>query len=506
MQADLDGYTGEVGYAERFHRGTAPAWLHFVAGGLGRSAPDPSRPYRWCELGCGPGLGAALLAAANPHAAFHAVDFNPAHISAGRAWAASAALGNLSFQQSSFADLAQAPAGQREPYDYIVLTGVYAWVSPSNQQAIRAFVRRFLAPGGLVYLSYPCYPGMTEMVPVRNLLREYARAADGDAPRRAATALAQLRALGHAGAPWLASRPELLGALDDAAGRDPAYLVHDLLAEHWQVQHVGQVVGDWTDGGCSWLGAAQPADNIDAIALPAQTGPLLAGLPGAALRESARAFAANQALRHDIYQRVGGPPRLDEPAHRQALLRQRLHRLPAPRDQAADARALAAVSAPYFGPLRQALAREAIRYDRCAAWPSYAAQPGELNAAFQLLAGAGIAHPILHAAPDPRPAQALNLALCRAALQGRPIQWLAAPALGSAISASLAQMAAWLALHEGAGSGAAPIADRAWQAWRRLSAALPARPTAAFAHALADFENEVLPCWLRLGVAADRRP
>src|SRR5690606_11098020 len=101
-----------------------------------------------------------------------------AHIAAGQAWATSAALSNLSFQQSSFADLAQAPTGQHEPYDYIVITGVYAWVSPANQQAIHTFVQRFLAPGGLMYLSYPFYPGMAEMVPLRNLLHEYAQAAE----------------------------------------------------------------------------------------------------------------------------------------------------------------------------------------------------------------------------------------------------------------------------------------------------------------------------------------
>ena len=67
MFESLDGYVGDVAYAAHYHRATAPAWLHCVATALGRRAPDPSRPYRWCELGCGPGFGASVLAAANPH-------------------------------------------------------------------------------------------------------------------------------------------------------------------------------------------------------------------------------------------------------------------------------------------------------------------------------------------------------------------------------------------------------------------------------------------------------
>jgi len=502
----LDGYTAEAAYPAHFHRGAAPAWLHFVAGALGGTAPDPAGPYRWCELGCGTGLGAALLAAANPQAAFHAFDFNPRHVAAGRTWAEAAGLRNLAVERAAFAELAARPEGSLPRFDYIVLTGVYAWVSPANRQALRAFVQRFLAPGGLVYLSYPCHPGMAEMVPLRNLLREYAQAATGTAAQRAAAALAQLRALGHAGAAYLTSRPALLQALDGLAGADPAYLLHDHLAEHWQPQHVGDVVRDWRAAGCDWLGSAQPADNIDAVALPAAAHALLTGLPDPALRESARALAANQTLRHDIYQRTGQARATQPATHRDTLLAQRLHVLPHAHDEDVDPRAQAALAQARFAPLRALLHRQgSVSYRQAAALPAFQGEPGAVNPLFQLLAGAGAAHPVLSLTPDPAPAQALNATLCHAARQGQPIRWLAAPALGSALAATPPQMAAWLALCRPASAHARlPLAERAWRAWAGAPGSIAARsaPPPAFTQALADFESTVLPAWLRLGVIA----
>lgn len=500
MQVDTDGYTTELMYSSRFHRTAAPSWLHCVANALGHDAPNPSAAYHWCELGCGTGAGAALLAAANPHAQFYAVDFNADHIAAGKALAADAGLCNMHFQHASFAALADLPDQALPRFDYIVLTGVYAWISPENQHAIHAFVQRFLAPGGIVYVSYPCYPGMAAIEPTRHLLYEFAQAADGTAAQRAKIALHQLRQLTHAGAAHLAEQPDLLQALDAMADRHPSYLVHDWLAPHWQIQQVGTVIRHWQASHCDWLGSAQPVDNIDDVALPESCIPLLSELSKPALRESAKAFAMNQALRHDMYQRDAQTMRLPPSAHRQILLQQRLHGLFAPTDEAADARAQQLLSSDFLQPLAQAVAKGVIRYEQCIESDLYADQPGMVSAAFQLLMAAGVAHPILQNPPDPRPAQALNLQLCERALKGEQLFYLAAPALGSAIPVNLAQMAAYYTVQRNGLVANQPLAEQAWQAWRAFEPSLPAKPNAKFVDDLANFSAQLVPYWQVLGV------
>ena len=500
MSHTIDGYVGDVPYAPRYHRACAPSWLHFVSTALARRAPDPSQPYRWCELGCGPAYGAAVLAAANPHALFHAIDANDDHVRAGQAWVDRAGLENLTVEQATFAELAARDDDHFALFDYIVMTGVYAWVSPANQAALRDFVRRYLKPGGIVHVAYPCLPGMSAMIPLRNLFRDYAAGAHGDASARAAHALAHVRALGHSGATFFAAHPGLLQGLDAADAHHLGDFAHDYLAQHWQPLHVGDVVRGFEQAGCRWLGSAQPAENIDAACLPAAVVSQVQATEPADLRESARAFCMNQALRNDIYQKTGPDQHLAVPALRGALLAQRLFGVPPVQG---DERARDIVDDPSYDVLRERLAQGALSFASAAQHAHYASQPGALNPAFQLLAGAGLALPVLTQPPDPKPAQAFNRAVAQAVLQGARLDTLAAPALGAGITATLPQMAVLLALDDRPALSGDALIDHAWTMVRRHGAQdLPQRHGQAFAGALADIDARVLPAWRQLGVLA----
>ena len=59
-------------------RELTPAILNFVA--LAKAQRPLSGPLTYCELGCGQGFSANLLAAANPDIQFHATDFNPLQV------------------------------------------------------------------------------------------------------------------------------------------------------------------------------------------------------------------------------------------------------------------------------------------------------------------------------------------------------------------------------------------------------------------------------------------
>ena len=44
-------------------------------------------------------------------------------------------------------------------FDYVTLHGVYSWVGTTVRADIVRFLRRYLKPGGAVYLSYNAMPG-----------------------------------------------------------------------------------------------------------------------------------------------------------------------------------------------------------------------------------------------------------------------------------------------------------------------------------------------------------
>ena len=55
----------------------APAWLDHVALVGGIEPPARRAGFAWCDLGCGQGITALILAATHPGGVFHGIDAMP---------------------------------------------------------------------------------------------------------------------------------------------------------------------------------------------------------------------------------------------------------------------------------------------------------------------------------------------------------------------------------------------------------------------------------------------
>src|SRR5882757_5507892 len=151
------GYVTDLGYTHGFYRELTPSYLGLVPLAVGQSGFDANASLMICELGCGQGLSANLIAAANPHIQYYATDFNPAHIVGAKALAAEAGTANVHFFDHSFAEFLVEPS--LPTFDVIMLHGIYSWVQAPQRAEIVEFIRRKLKPGGLVYISYNSLPG-----------------------------------------------------------------------------------------------------------------------------------------------------------------------------------------------------------------------------------------------------------------------------------------------------------------------------------------------------------
>lgn len=143
------GYVTEVGYTHGYYRELVPQYLALAALARGVAAPGlKAAPLRVLELGCGQGLSANLIAAANPHIGYTAIDFNPAHIAGAQGLAAAAGTPNVHFNEASFEEIAADDTIGR--FDVITLHGIYTWVSAENRAHIVRIARDKLMPGGLL--------------------------------------------------------------------------------------------------------------------------------------------------------------------------------------------------------------------------------------------------------------------------------------------------------------------------------------------------------------------
>ena len=182
-----EGYVTDVEYVDEFNPEQSPQNIALAAMLRGIEPPDLSSAFSYCELGCGKGLTSLILAAANPQAQFHAVDFNPSYIARAQAQAGAAQLANITFHERSLEEMTGPDAPALPMFDIVALHGVWSWVSPAIQNAIVDFLKRKVKPGGLVYITYNLMTQWASLVPLQSLLKELAASAPVGETSRCAT-------------------------------------------------------------------------------------------------------------------------------------------------------------------------------------------------------------------------------------------------------------------------------------------------------------------------------
>lgn len=456
-----DGYVTEIDYTHHICREQGPAWLSLAALWSGASAPRLDREFTLLELGCGHGGNAVLAAAQFPHAHFLANDFMPSHVENARHLRDAAGITNLTILPDSFADLAA--RDDLPSCDFIVAHGILSWVSAENQAHILTIVRRLLKPGGLFYVSYNSAVGWAGIGALRQLLVQHVERDQGPLIDRLGRALDSVERFAQAGCgiPTLDGLAHLVQVLRQ---EDPTYLVHEYLNVNWQPLYPSQVAAMMTGAGLSLVGPVQLADALDATAWPPALLPFMADHGAGPLRELMGDIAVNRSFRGDLY---GRDVHLLADAD---LIRQRDAARFTPAAPLEQCQPLAARPF-HMAPLDPA-AHAAI-LDRLAAGT---ADLGALRTlpAVRPLGPEGALHLLtlmmqagqLCAVPGDAPVSdvsRLNLALVAQARQGKPVGFLAAPAIAGSVSTGMADTLMLGAFLEGE-------ADPAARVWRDIAA------------------------------------
>jgi SAM-dependent methyltransferase len=225
-----DGYVADIDYPSGFFEEQSPAYLHFACVLNGYEPVALDAPFSYCELGSGRGLTANLLAASNPQGDFYAVDFLPSHVAGARQLARAAQLDNLTLLEDSFADLAEGRVAGLPQFDFITLHGVYTWVTADNRGHIVDFIKRYLKPGGIVYVSYNALPGWNATLPLQRLMLEHADRHPGRSGAQLEGARQFIDTLRATKAGYFgAHQPRLQHRLDSLKTDNANYLAHEYM-------------------------------------------------------------------------------------------------------------------------------------------------------------------------------------------------------------------------------------------------------------------------------------
>ncbi len=438
-----DGYYSEIAYTVEFQRQIMPVWLNAASLLAGYRPKDLTQPFRWCDLGCGYGFSALVAAACHPEAEIYGFDFNPAHIETARRMATEAGLSNARFEDTSFEALANAPPGTWPKMDFIVLHGVWSWISAAQRAHVLRFIDAHLAPGGIVYNSYNALAGWAAMLPVQKWLRHVCVTRPGPANQMVATGIGLLDEMKAKGALFFKENPVANARLDHMRTQDVHYVSHELLHDSWEPFSPDHVALDMAQVRCGFMGSATLLENFDAFSVPQEMLPMLAQAHDAIEKEMLRDFGAGRTFRRDLFRRG-----TERPPHGEwlaALDEIRLTDLGQPDDGTMRIKVWGnqgiTLPAEIYSPVRQGLRAGTLSLGELRGLFPNSDLLREMLAVFM---STGIAHP----APFPNPgpvrhqrAQALNHAIARFNQNGGHFGFMAAPCLATALAIAPADMA-----------------------------------------------------------------
>jgi methyltransferase-like protein/2-polyprenyl-3-methyl-5-hydroxy-6-metoxy-1,4-benzoquinol methylase len=152
---------------------THPSNLAVLPSMLGMR-PAPVDRCRVLDMGCGLGGNLVPMAELLPDSRFVGIDLSARQIEAGQEAVRALGLTNIELKALSIGDI-DTSFGE---FDYIICHGVYSWVPAAVQQAILRVCKQNLAPAGVAYVSYNCYPGWHFRGMIREMMQFHVRQFD----------------------------------------------------------------------------------------------------------------------------------------------------------------------------------------------------------------------------------------------------------------------------------------------------------------------------------------
>lgn len=505
-----DSYEKGLDYVPTFAMEQGPSHLNFACVSYGIEPVPVDEPFTYMELGCGLGLMANVFAAANPKGKFFAVDFMPSHVKAAQEMAEGAQLDNLTVLEASFKEMAEGKIALPQ-FDYVTMYGIYSWVDGVNRGYIVEFLRRYLKPGGVVYVNYNAMPGWTASLSLRRLLREAARNQQVCTKDKLAKGRELVQGLVDVKARFFTQIQSRqldyrLQNLRNAA--DDNYHAHEYLHDGADPMYSIDVMREMAGAKLDFAGSALLSSQYHEIYMSRAQQDFLASILDPGLRELACDHICNTPFRQDIF--VRGRRRM-APARRRQWLERCGLALTIPVSQVTPLLEFPAgrfeVEAALYQPIMQALLIRPHSLLELAALPELRQRAVGFDDVVRL---ASLLHEseqcaiffLSAAGVDRRPAERLNRLLAASARESDAFQVLASPLLGGGLRSGLCQRIAYdQIVHNSVAHGnwVAPMA----QAMRREKPALEQEQDLGMA--MADIAQGIMeqrwPIWKSLNMA-----
>ncbi|MCH7384019.1 class I SAM-dependent methyltransferase [Acinetobacter dispersus] len=294
-----NGYQTEVNYTYGYYRDLSPNFQKFCLLLNGIDSPDFQENQTHCELGFGQGVSINIHATCN-EAKFYGTDFNPAHAAHANQLAEHSKTEHY-FYDDSFEELLNR---QDLPmFDSISLHGIWSWISYENQHIILKFIRKFLKPNGIVYISYNCVTGWAANMPIRELFHSHFKfnSKSTNPLQKVSEALSFSEDLLKQNPIFAQRNPNAVQKVADLKQQNPNYLIHEYLNQDWQCFSFQQIVRILDEIKLSYAGSTDLSTHLDNINFSEQHQAFLNAIEHPIFKEQCRDYFANTQFRRDLF-------------------------------------------------------------------------------------------------------------------------------------------------------------------------------------------------------------
>ena len=293
-----DGYQTEVNYTYGYYKDLSPNYQKFCLLLNGVDCSNNDLDDMHCELGFGQGVSLNIHAASN-FGLFYGTDFNPAH-AAHADQLAEQCLVPHHFYDASFEELLNKDLPM---FNSISLHGIWSWISHENQHIILKFIRKFLKPNGIVYISYNCVTGWAANMPIRELFHSHFKfnSTSTNPIQKVKDSLAFSESLLQQNPNFAKRNPNALSKVQDLQNQNPNYLIHEYLNQDWQCFSFQQVVRILEDVKLSYAGSTDLNTHLDNINFTQEHQAFLNQIEHPIFKEQCRDYFANSQFRKDLF-------------------------------------------------------------------------------------------------------------------------------------------------------------------------------------------------------------
>lgn len=270
-----------------------------------------------CELGFGQGMSIAIHAAAQPNVQWWGTDFNPTQAAFAQDLVAKSGTSAKLYDEA----FAQFCARDDLPeFEFIALHGIWTWISDDNRSVIVDFIRRKLAVGGVLYISYNTLPGWAAAAPLRHIMKQHAEVMGAPAAgvtQRIDDALAFMEKLFAVDPAYARNNAIAVERFNGLKTQNRNYMAHEYMNRDWRPMYFSDLA-DWLEPTKLTYAAAAPLlEQQESVnMLPTQSA-VLAEVTDPSFRETVRDYITGQQFRRDLW--IRGPRRMTPIEHAELL-------------------------------------------------------------------------------------------------------------------------------------------------------------------------------------------